>query len=152
MADLSVYGLRIAVGGDWPEVAADVVRDFAWFRTAPNGRPADVEVTLLQRAPDYDRWAGLRPAFVTPRNVVYQDDGVTVVDYFGRALSVLHRQRGSVVATVRCGAREWRTCGAGRRWRERRPTPRRRRRFPRARGGAASPRWSSASRNTRRGT
>jgi hypothetical protein len=96
-ADLSVYGLRIAVGGDWPEVAEDVVRDFAWFRHAANGTPAEVEVTLLRTPPDYDRYARLRPAFVTPRNVVYQDEGTTVVDYFGRALSVLDRRTGRLV-------------------------------------------------------
>ncbi len=28
---LDVYGLRIAIGGDWPEVAEQVFRDFAWF-------------------------------------------------------------------------------------------------------------------------
>jgi hypothetical protein len=34
---------------------------------------------------------------VTPRNVVYQDGGTTVVDYFGRALSILDRRSGSLV-------------------------------------------------------
>ncbi len=96
-ASLSVYGLRTEIGGDWPEVVEDVARDFAWFaESAPGGAPA-LQVTLVRRPPEFDRFADLRAAFVTPRNVVYQGPGVTVVDYFGQALAILDRRRRRVV-------------------------------------------------------
>jgi hypothetical protein len=95
--DLAVYGLRARLGGDWPEVVADLARDFAWFRDdSPASVPA-VEVVVRRGPPDYDSLGDLRAAFVTPRNVVYQDGARTVVDYFGRALSILDRRRARIV-------------------------------------------------------
>jgi hypothetical protein len=102
-ANLDVYGLRIAVDGDCPEVVADVIRDFSWFATPDgpggdsDGRPPQVSVWIEQGAPTYDEFGPLPAAFVTPRNTVYQQDGRTVVDYFGRALSVLDREADRLV-------------------------------------------------------
>ena len=88
---LDVYGLRARIGGDWPEVVDDLGRDFAWFRDGvAAGEPA-VDVTVQQRPPDFDSFGELPAAFVTPRNVVYHDGDTTIVDYFGRAASVLDR-------------------------------------------------------------
>jgi hypothetical protein len=95
-ATLDVYGLRISVGGDWQEVADELVRDYAWFRTPPSGTPS-VRVIVRCGAPDFDGLGDLRSTFVTPRNVVYQDGDTTVVDYFGRAVSVLDRRRAQIV-------------------------------------------------------
>jgi hypothetical protein len=91
-ADLSVYGLRIAITGDWPAVIEEVRRDFAWFQR-PVGESPALGLAIERRRPDYDAYGELRASFVTPRNVVYQDGDRTVVDYFGRALSVLDRPR-----------------------------------------------------------
>jgi len=88
-----IYGLRFAVGGDWPEVVEDVRLDFAWFER-PEGGTVDLEVEIRRLPPDYAQFGDLPAAFVTPRNTVYQDDSRTIVDYFGRALSVLDRARG----------------------------------------------------------
>ena len=70
-------------------------RDFAYFALAdePAGEPV-VDVALERGAPSY---AALPPAvasFITPRNVVYQEEGRTIVDYFGRAVAVLERRAG----------------------------------------------------------
>jgi hypothetical protein len=46
-------------------------------------------VEVQRRAPEYARYSALQPRFVTPRNVVYQDGAHKVVDYFGRALSIV---------------------------------------------------------------
>jgi hypothetical protein len=89
---LDVHGLAVSAGGDWPEVVEEIGLDFAWFRRAPAGPPA-VRVTVRRAPPDYDALGELRSSFVTPRNVVYQDGEKTVVDYFGRAVSVLDRRR-----------------------------------------------------------
>jgi hypothetical protein len=88
---LVVYGLRLDLGGDWPDVVEDVARDFAWFRAPVDGVPADVAVEVERGTPDWDALGSAVAAFVTPRNVVYQQDGRTIVDYFGQAVAVLDR-------------------------------------------------------------
>jgi hypothetical protein len=97
-ARLDVHGLAVDVGGDWPEVVEQVRLDFAWFeQPAPNGRSADVRVTIERRAPDFEALGAGVASFVTPRNVVYQDGQRTIVDYFGRAVSILDRASGRLV-------------------------------------------------------
>ena len=92
---LDVHGLRFEVCG-WPAVADEVVRDFLWFETA-DGAPADVTVELEQGAPRWDGYGDLAAAFVTPRNVVYQNGSRTILDYFGRASAELDRAAGRIV-------------------------------------------------------
>ena len=87
-ASLAVYGLDIGLRGDWPEVLEELALDFAWF-PARAGQGAGLEVEVQRRPPEYDRFGELAATYVTPRNVVFQHDGGRVVDYFGRALSVL---------------------------------------------------------------
>ncbi len=85
------YGLSVCVDGDWAEVVEAIRLDFAWFETpAPDTAP-HVRVFVERRQPQFEAFEGAVATFVTPRNVVYQLDGQTVVDYFGRALSVLDR-------------------------------------------------------------
>jgi len=91
---LDVYGLRVGVAGDWDDVVADVRRDLAWFE-APGDGPIDLLIQVTRRPPDYAPYGGLSASFVTPRNVVFQDGANTVIDYFGRALLVLERDRAS---------------------------------------------------------
>lgn len=90
-----VFGLHVAVAG-WPTVVENVARDFAWFE-CPERPGADVSVFVEQRPPEYDRFGPLLSSFVTPRNVVYQRNGSTVVDYFGRVVSVLDRSHGQLL-------------------------------------------------------
>src|SRR5437870_4435521 len=94
---LDVYGLRVGLEGEWPEVVDDLVADFAWFRDERPSDPASVTVRIDRGPPDFDALGDLEASFVTPRNVVYQDGTTTVVDYFGRAVSTLDRQRGELV-------------------------------------------------------
>src|SRR5207248_7451309 len=63
--------------------------DFGWFQRPADGRPADLEIEVQQRPPEFDGFGDLAATYVTPRNVVYQQEERRVVDYFGRALSVL---------------------------------------------------------------
>lgn len=95
---LEVHGLSVAVGGEWPDVLDQVRLDFAWFeRPAAETASADVEVTIECRPPDFEALGDGVASFVTPRNVVYQDRERTVVDYFGRAVSILDRATGRTV-------------------------------------------------------
>ena len=94
-ASLDVYGFRASVEGDWPEVIREIEADFEWFRKEA-ASPSGVRVRIERRPPDLDSMGELDAAFVTPRNTVYQDDTTTVIDYFGRASSILDRRTGSV--------------------------------------------------------
>jgi hypothetical protein len=78
--------------GDWPEVLGALALDFAWFER-DGWTDAGASLTIERREPDWDAHAGARASFVTPRNVVLQDGDRTVIDYFGRALSVYDRAR-----------------------------------------------------------
>jgi hypothetical protein len=92
---INVHGLRVHVTGDWPEPIDSLRLDFAWFERDQDGTvPPDLNVRIERRPPDLDRFGPLVASFVTPRNVVYQGAGFTVVDYFGKAVSVLDRNRG----------------------------------------------------------
>ena len=88
-AGFDVYGLRIALAGDWPDVLEDVRLDFAWFERDLKGAPPDVELRVEKGPPRFDDYGEITARFITPRNVVYQRDGTRIVDYFGRALSVV---------------------------------------------------------------
>lgn len=92
---LDVLGLGVSLAG-WADVVENVARDFAWFERPVLPR-ADVSIVVKRRAPDYERFGAALSSFVTPRNVVYQLEGRTVVDYFGRVVSVLDRSDGSLV-------------------------------------------------------
>jgi hypothetical protein len=91
-AEFEIYGLVVRVEGDWPEVVDSVRRDFAWFQRSEAAPPPAVTIVFERRAPDFERFASARAAFVTPRNVVYQDGERTIVDYFDRAVSILDRR------------------------------------------------------------
>jgi hypothetical protein len=88
-AHLSVYGLAIAVRGDWPEVVEAVRLDFAWFAQTEPTEPPDVEVVIRRRPVDLDVFGDLTAAFVTPRAAVYRTRERTIVDHLGRAVSVI---------------------------------------------------------------
>jgi hypothetical protein len=93
-----VYGLRIIVESEWQEVVEAVRLDFAWFeRQDAADQSIDVRVVIERREPDFDRYRGAVASFITPRNVVYQTPSRTIVDYFGRALSVRDRATGHVL-------------------------------------------------------
>ena len=85
---LDVYGLRVVLDG-WEE-AVDAVRlDFAWFQSDDGPEGADLRITIENVDPDFERFGDITASFITPRNVVYQDGGRKIVDYFGRTVAVL---------------------------------------------------------------
>ncbi len=93
---LDMYGLRFSLNGDWTEVLESLRLDFGWFEQHHPVR-AELEVLIEQRSPDFDVFGELVATFVTPRSVVYQENGRTIVDYFGRVLSVFDRRGGNLV-------------------------------------------------------
>jgi hypothetical protein len=98
------YGLPANIESDWPEVVDAIRLDYSWFETDarangdgrardwPVGSPAaPISLEIERAAPDYEAQGDLTASFVTPRNVVYQTAGTTLVDYFGRALLAYDR-------------------------------------------------------------
>ncbi len=95
---LDVYGCVVTVSSEWEAVLAAIRADFAWFETTPAAGAA-VHVEIVEAPPDYDGMGDAVASFVTPRNVVYQTGAHTVVDYFGKAVSVLDRVTGTLTVT-----------------------------------------------------
>jgi hypothetical protein len=95
---LEVHGLVIAVSSEWDAVLDAVRADFAWFEVQTGTAPS-VRVEIVRAAPDYDALGEATASFVTPRNIVYQVGTRTVVDYFGKAVSVLDRATGALTVT-----------------------------------------------------
>jgi hypothetical protein len=94
--ELDIHGFRVDLQG-WPEVVEQVRLDFAWFAGRDGSSPgtaSDVEVTIEEAEPDFSRFDSVAASFVTPRNVVHQLGALTIIDYFGRALSVFDRDAG----------------------------------------------------------
>lgn len=96
--ELDVYGLRARISG-WEEPVGSVRSDFAYFERPLAAEPMS-EIDIVQAEPDFDRLGDATASFVTPRNVVYHQQTRTVVDYFGRAVSVLERAGGTERLTV----------------------------------------------------
>ena len=71
----------------------DVRLDFAWFEMPQADGVGDLVVEVECGAPELDGLGDLEAAFVTTRNVVFQDGQRTIIDYFGRALAVYDRAR-----------------------------------------------------------
>ena len=58
-AELEVYGLRVRIESDWPEVLEDLEHDFAWF-AAPHAGVPRVVVRIVHRQPDLERFGESR--------------------------------------------------------------------------------------------
>lgn len=95
-ACFDVYGLRLAVRGDWPDALSALRKDFAWFECDASPAAPDIEVTLERRPPDLDAFGAIAADYVTEQHVVYRAAGSTVVDYLGQAVAVLEARRATV--------------------------------------------------------
>jgi hypothetical protein len=94
---LDVYGLGVRIRSDWEEVVENLRLDFAWFERGDVASGNGVALRIERGAPEFDSFGDAPVAFVTPRNVVYQANGKTIVDYFGRAVSVYDHGSDSIV-------------------------------------------------------
>lgn len=84
-------GFTLEIEGDSSEAVWNAERDYAYFRVPVEAAAADALVELREEAPPYAQLPALPAAFFTPRNVCYQNEGLTYVDYFGKGLAVHDR-------------------------------------------------------------
>ena len=84
------YGLTIEVGSTSADLVEEVRRDFAYFRV-PVGS-AQVRVEMHVAPPPYAELPSLPASIFTPRNVCFQNEENTYIDYFGQGLAVFNRE------------------------------------------------------------
>jgi hypothetical protein len=88
---LEIYGLTVCVEGAWAEVIEAIRLDFAWFEAQATPVRTDLQIHITRSEPHFSAYADATSAFVTPRNVVYEHGGRSVIDYYGRALAIFDR-------------------------------------------------------------
>jgi hypothetical protein len=95
---LDVHGLRVVVRTDWAHVRAALALDYATFIGTGTAMPSATSTVEIVRAqPRPWRFAPVPASFVTPRNVVYQLDRRSVIDYQGRVLAEHDRDADRIV-------------------------------------------------------
>jgi hypothetical protein len=88
------HGFRVQVSGHPPEVVQEITRDFEWFVKAES-HPPDMQVTVYQEPPPYDRLPAVPASVLTPRNISFRDGDVSYVDYFGRGMAIVNERHGT---------------------------------------------------------
>jgi hypothetical protein len=81
---LDIHGLVIECRASTPELEADVVRPFNYFRAASGVDP--IRIVVHATPPPYAALPCSVASFSTPRNVVYQNDAGKIIDYYGRGV------------------------------------------------------------------
>ena len=89
------YGLTIEVSSDSPELVEEVRRHFAYFAVA--GTPGDVKIEMHLAEPPYAGLPPLRASVITPRNICFQNDRISYIDYFGQGLAIFDREKKTCV-------------------------------------------------------
>jgi len=80
------HGVGVAVESADAALLDAVRHAFSFFEAAaPN---PDLRIEHWPERPDYDALPVLTSSVATPRNICFSGDGVTYIDYFGRALNV----------------------------------------------------------------
>ena len=87
---LDIYGYRVEISSQHPEALAGLTADFAFFltREAAKSSSCAYSIVLLDDDPPYNGLPPLQAVVYTPRNVVYRDQGISYLDYSGRALAI----------------------------------------------------------------
>ena len=87
------YGLPIEVSSSSADLVEQVRRDFAYFRVPPEGTRPQVFIQMHLSSPPYGQLPPLKASFFTPRNVCFQKNNITYIDYFGKGLAIFDRNK-----------------------------------------------------------
>lgn len=83
---INLHGLVIACRAESQELLCQLTRPFKYF-LKDEGAPAHT-VKVREIEPPYDAFPNAKASFSTPRNIVYQTEGVKIIDYFGKGVVV----------------------------------------------------------------
>jgi len=81
---LNLHGLIINCQAQTAGLALELIRPFKYFK-ADKGHP-DITVIVNEVDPPYETFSPIAASFSTPRNVVYKDKNLKIIDYFGRGV------------------------------------------------------------------
>lgn len=95
-ADIDVYGVTASIRSRVPQLVFEIAEDFAHFQTERSLAAPDLIVRLHHEAPPYGRVPPRAATVYTPRNISFQEGGVTYIDYSGRALGTLRQASGEL--------------------------------------------------------
>jgi hypothetical protein len=93
---LNVYGVVAEIDSSVAAVAEEIAEDFAHFRVRTAEGPVSLRVRLHPEPPPYGLVPAREATVYTPRNVSFEDEGVTYIDYSGRALGTYRAASGEL--------------------------------------------------------
>lgn len=85
----NVYGVTVGLQSTDPPSAQHLAEDFLHFRVEELGGPPSLTLSLYRSAPPYETVPCKTATVYTPRNVSFEMDGRTYIDYSGRALGIV---------------------------------------------------------------
>lgn len=85
---LSFYGVNVLVKSETSKLIETIEHDFSYFvnKTINNG--CDIKIISHSSKPPYETLPETTSNLTTPRNVCYEYNGKTYIDYFGKALNI----------------------------------------------------------------
>ena len=83
---LNIHGLSINCQSHSESLFHSLIRPFKYFCREDDAH--DVAILIEETAPPYESFPNLKSVFSTPRNIVYRDEALKIIDYFGRGVIV----------------------------------------------------------------
>ena len=87
----SFYGFGIEVKCQDIETLRDIQRDYSFFTS--DNVTARVFFEILNEAPDYSKFPHAKAYLYTNHNICYKQEGMSLIDYFGKGLVVIDRSK-----------------------------------------------------------
>jgi len=88
---LNFYGVRASVSSKNEQLIGLVRHDFSYFEEQPAN--PDLLISWEERKPDYDILPRMKASLATPRNICFQHQGISYIDYFGQALNIYQPEK-----------------------------------------------------------
>jgi hypothetical protein len=86
----SFHGVNVLVKSESSDLVRHAEHDFSYFKSPQN--KYHLQITYHKQKPDYDQLPLMISHISTPRNISFQGEGVTYIDYFGKALNVYNQK------------------------------------------------------------
>jgi len=83
---LDFYGVRVLAESNVETFIYLIKHDFSYFNSVP-GEP-DISIIWEKQNPDYNQLPRMKASIATPRNICFEHEGISYIDYFGRALNI----------------------------------------------------------------